>query len=41
MNDAITEDMLKEYKYFAFTYICDDCDEDSDIALTWKLCADD
>lgn len=41
MNDAITEDMLKEYKYFAFTYTCDDCDEDSEIALMCKFVHDD
>ena len=41
MTDAITEDMLKEYKYFAFTYTCDDCDEDSEIALMCKFTHDD
>ncbi len=41
MTNMLTEDLLKEYKYFAFTYTCDDCDVDSQIALMCKFVHED
>lgn len=37
MADVLTEELLNEYKYFAFTYTCEDCDADSEIALMCKF----
>ncbi len=37
MTNVITEDLLNEYSYFAFTYTTDYCDEFSTIALMFKF----
>ena len=41
MGDPLTEDLLKEYSYFVFTYEASGVDEDSEIALMFKYHHDD
>ncbi len=41
MSNELTGNLLTEYKYLAFTYDCDVCDEDSTIALMWKFVHED
>ncbi|MBR4895445.1 MAG: hypothetical protein IKZ41_03380 [Clostridia bacterium] len=41
MSDPLTEDLLREYRYFVVTYECGNCDADSQIALMFKYHHDD
>ena len=41
ISTPITEDMLKEYKYFAFKYECEYCEPTNEIGLVFKFVHED